>query len=119
MVSVHRSSETAQNKIIKRGTVCLRGIRQRINNIKLQNKLASIYIVTGLIPLFILFSFAFGQMRSILMDRDLRSMLGSLEQSVATVDGQIEVYNNLSNGRNRSYGILWNQSIHGWYDRNR
>lgn len=97
MVSVHRSSEMAQNKIIKRGTVCLRGIRQRINNIKLQNKLASIYIVTGLIPLFILFSFAFGQMRSILMDRDLRSMLGSLEQSVATVDGQIEVYNNLSN----------------------
>ncbi len=75
----------------------MRGIRQRINNIKLQNKLASIYIVTGLIPLFILFAFAFGQMRSILMDRDLRSMLGSLEQSVATVDGQIDVYNNLSN----------------------
>ena len=36
-------------------------------------------------------------MRSILMDRDLKSMQGSLEQSVATVDGQIEVYNNLSN----------------------
>ena len=80
-----------------RGTVCLRWIRQRINNIKLQNKLASIYIVTGLIPLFVLFAFAFGQMRSILMDRDLKSMQGSLEQSVATVDGQIEVYNNLSN----------------------
>lgn len=75
----------------------MRGIRQRINNIKLQNKLASIYIVTGLIPLFVLFAFAFGQMRSILMDRDIRSMQGSLEQSVATVDGQIEVYNNLSN----------------------
>lgn len=94
MVSAHKSSGTAQNK---RGTVCLRGIRQRINNIKLQNKLASIYIVTGLIPLFVLFAFAFGQMRSILMDRDIRSMQGSLEQSVATVDGQIEVYNNLSN----------------------
>ena len=80
-----------------RGIVCLRWIRQRINNIKLQNKLASIYIVTGLIPLFVLFAFAFGQMRSILMDRDLKSMQGSLEQSVATVDGQIEVYNNLSN----------------------
>lgn len=75
----------------------MRWIRQRINNIKLQNKLASIYIVTGLIPLFVLFAFAFGQMRSILMDRDLKSMQGSLEQSVATVDGQIEVYNNLSN----------------------
>ena len=94
MVSAHKSSGTARNK---RGTVCLRGIRQRINNIKLQNKLASIYIVTGLIPLFVLFAFAFVQMRSILMDRDIRSMQGSLEQSVATVDGQIEVYNNLSN----------------------
>ena len=52
----------------------MRWIRQRINNIKLQNKLASIYIVTGLIPLFVLFAFAFGQMRSILMDRDLKSM---------------------------------------------
>ena len=70
-----------------RGIVCLRWIRQRINNIKLQNKLASIYIVTGLIPLFVLFAFAFGQMRSILMDRDLKSMQGSLEQSVATVEG--------------------------------
>ena len=56
----------------------MRWIRQRINNIKLQNKLASIYIVTGLIPLFVLFAFAFGQMRSILMDRDLKSMQGSL-----------------------------------------
>lgn len=75
----------------------MKGMRQRINNIKLQNKLASIYIVTGLIPLLVLFIFAFYQMRSILMDRDLKSMQGSLEQSVATVDGQIEVYNNLSN----------------------
>ena len=44
-------------------------LKQWVNNIKLQNKLVIIYVVTGLLPLIILFVFAYGQMRSILMDR--------------------------------------------------
>ena len=72
-------------------------LKQWVNNIKLQNKLVIIYVVTGLLPLIILFVFAYGQMRSILMDRDVRSMESALRQSVTTVDGQIEVYDNLSN----------------------
>mgnify|MGYP000808718876 FL=1 len=66
-------------------------LKQWVNNIKLQNKLVIIYVVTGLLPLIILFVFAYGQMRSILMDRDVRSMESALRQSVTTVDGQIEV----------------------------
>ena len=64
-------------------------LKQWVNNIKLQNKLVIIYVVTGLLPLIILFVFAYGQMRSILMDRDVRSMESALRQSVTTVDGQI------------------------------
>ena len=75
----------------------MKKIKQRINDIRLQNKLVIIYVVTGLIPLIVLFVFAYCQMRNILMDRDLKSIKGAIEQSVTTVDGQIEVYDNLSN----------------------
>lgn len=75
----------------------MKKIKQKINDISLKNKLAIIYVVTGLIPLIVLFLFAYGQMRNILMDRDLKSVKGALEQSVTTADGQIEVYDNLSN----------------------
>ena len=64
-------------------------LKQWVNNIKLQNKLVIIYVVTGLLPLIILFVFAYGQMRSILMDRDVRSMESALRQSVTTVDGHL------------------------------
>lgn len=82
-------------------------LKQWVNNIKLQNKLVIIYVVTGLLPLIILFVFAYGQMRSILMDRDVRSMESALRQSVTTVDGQIEVYDNLSNY------ITFNETVSG------
>ena len=75
----------------------MKKIKQKINDIRLQNKLVIIYVVTGLIPLIVLFVFAYCQMRNILMDRDLKSIKGAIEQSVTTVDGQIEVYDNLSN----------------------
>ena len=75
----------------------MKKIKQIINDIRLQNKLAIIYVMTGLIPLIVLFIFAYSQMRNILMDRDLKSIKGSLEQSVTTSDGLIEVYDNLSN----------------------
>ena len=70
----------------------MKKIKQKINDIRLQNKLVIIYVVTGLIPLIVLFVFAYCQMRNILMDSDLKSIKGAIEQSVATVDGQIEVY---------------------------
>lgn len=75
----------------------MKKIKQKINDIRLQNKLVIIYVVTGLIPLIVLFVFAYCQMRNILMDRDLKSIKGAIGQSVTTVDGQIEVYDNLSN----------------------
>ncbi len=75
----------------------MKKIKQKINDIRLKYKLAIIYVVTGLIPLIVLFVFAYAQMRNILMDRDLKSIKGALEQSVTTADGQIEVYDNLSN----------------------
>lgn len=54
----------------------MKKIKQKINDIRLQNKLVIIYVVTGLIPLIVLFVFAYCQMRNILMDRDLKSIKG-------------------------------------------
>ena len=51
----------------------MKKIKQKINDIRLQNKLVIIYVVTGLIPLIVLFVFAYCQMRNILMDREKAS----------------------------------------------
>ena len=69
----------------------------RINNIKLRYKLAIIYLITGFLPIVILFSFSYVQMKKILTDRDAKSVQSYLNQSVESIDGQIQIYNNLSN----------------------
>ena len=69
----------------------------RINNIKLRYKLAIIYLITGILPIVILFSFSYVQMKKILTDRDAKSVQSYLNQSVESIDGQIQIYNNLSN----------------------
>lgn len=68
-----------------------------INNIKLRYKLALIYLITGILPIFILFFFSYSQMNKILLERDQENVQNFLQQSVSNVDGQLEIYNNLSN----------------------
>ncbi|MDO5402932.1 MAG: sensor histidine kinase [Eubacteriales bacterium] len=68
-----------------------------INNIKLRYKLAIIYLITGILPIVILFSFSYFQMNKILLQRDRENLQNFLQQSVTSVDGQLEIYNNLSN----------------------
>lgn len=72
-------------------------IFKTINNIKLRYKLALIYLITGILPIVILFSFSYFQMNKILLERDQENLQNFLQQSVSSVDGQLEIYNNLSN----------------------
>lgn len=69
----------------------------KINNIKLGYKLALIYILTGILPIIMLFSFSYFQMKSILTDKDTKSVQNFLNQSVSSIEGQIRIYDNLSN----------------------
>lgn len=62
----------------------------RINNIKLRYKLAIIYLITGFLPIVILFSFSYVQMKKILTERDAKSVQSYLNQSVESIDGQTD-----------------------------
>lgn len=72
-------------------------VLKSINNAKLTYKLVMIYLLTGLLPIMILFSFSYFQMKQILLESDNQNVQNFVQQSVSSVDGQLEIYNNLSN----------------------
>lgn len=83
-------------------------LKQWVNNIKLQNKLVIIYVVTGLLPLIITFVFAYGQSCSIHYGTGMSVQWKCIKAvQITTVDGQIEVYDNLSNY------ITFNETVSG------
>lgn len=67
-----------------------------INGIKLRHKLSLFYICFCSLPVLVLFGFSFIQMRQIIEDKEKINLQSYLYQSVATMDSNIEVYNNLS-----------------------
>ena len=71
-------------------------IRQWINALKLRHKLTLFYVGFCFLPVMILFLFSFIQMRRIIFDREELNLRSYLYQSVATMDGKLEVYDNLS-----------------------
>ena len=68
-----------------------------IKNMKLKYRLAGIYLLTAVLPVIVLFTFSYGQMKHILIERDTKSIQNFVNQAGAGIDAQLEVYNNLSN----------------------
>lgn len=68
-----------------------------MKNMKLKYRLAWIYVITGILPIIVLFSFSYVQMQHILIERDTKSIQSFVNQAGASVDSQIQIYNNLSN----------------------
>lgn len=68
-----------------------------MKNIKLKYKLALIYLITGILPILVLFSFSYFQMKKILMEKDSKTIQSFLYQATEGVDNQIQIYDNLSN----------------------
>lgn len=68
-----------------------------IKNMKLKYRLAGIYLLTAVLPVIVLFTFSYGQMKHILIERDTKSIQNFVNQAGAGIDTQLEVYNNLSN----------------------
>lgn len=64
---------------------------------KLKYRLAGIYLLTAVLPVIVLFTFSYGQMKHILIERDTKSIQNFVNQAGAGIDAQLEVYNNLSN----------------------
>ena len=67
-----------------------------IKNMKLKYRLAGIYLLTAVLPVIVLFTFSYGQMKHILIERDTKSIQNFVNQAGAGIDAQLEVYNNLS-----------------------
>ncbi len=72
---------------------------------KVSYKLFVTYIVAGLLPIMILFIFAFIQMQEILTEKETKNIQSYLYQATSSADGQIKIFNNLSNY------IVFNQTI--------
>ena len=74
----------------------MKRIRQKLNSVKLRYKLALFYVGFCFLPVMILFLFSFVQMRRIINERETLNLQSYLYQSVATMDGKLEIYDNLS-----------------------
>ena len=68
-----------------------------IKNMKLKYRLAGIYLLTAVLPVIVLFTFSYGQMKHILIERGTKSIQNFVNQAGAGIDTKLEVYNNLSN----------------------
>lgn len=66
-------------------------------NMKLKYRLACIYVITAVLPVIVLLTFSYAQMRDILIERDTKNIQSFVNQAGASVDSQLEIYNNLSN----------------------
>lgn len=64
---------------------------------KLKYRLAWIYVITAILPVIVLLTFSYAQMKDILTERDTKSIQSFVNQAGASVDSQLEIYNNLSN----------------------
>ncbi|MBQ7840134.1 MAG: sensor histidine kinase [Lachnospiraceae bacterium] len=67
-----------------------------INGLKLRYKLILFYSCFCFLPVLVLFTFSFYQMRDIIGDKEQINLQSYLYQSVATMDSNMEVYDNLS-----------------------
>lgn len=71
-------------------------LSKALNNLKLRNKLALIYVISGLVPVLILFMVSYILMKDVLMEKERESLEGYLSQAVSALENQIGMYNTLS-----------------------
>lgn len=68
----------------------------RFQNIKFRHKLIITYIFVGVIPILVLGSFCYSQIRRQLLDREKKNIQDYMQQAVTSLDNQMQIYNNLS-----------------------
>lgn len=80
-------------------------VRNRFKDMKLKYKLAGVYAIAGFLPVIIILSATFIQMKNILRDKELDTINSYLYQATASVESEVQIYNNLANY------ISFNQTI--------
>ena len=72
-------------------------INQKIKDMKLRNKLAMVYALAGFLPVLVILTVTYFQMRQILRNKELETVNSYIYLAGSSVDNAIEIYNNLSN----------------------
>ena len=80
-------------------------LKKRIKNVKMRKKMTSAFIAVSVVPLLVLGVFAYFQTQSMMLAQEKSNIHDFAIQSALSMDGQIKVYNNLSDY------IAYNQSI--------
>lgn len=96
-------------------------IRRKTSDLKLKYKLVLIYCLTGFIPVLIIFLVSLILMRGVLRENSTENINSYLYQATASLDGEIKIYDNLSNyiSFNQSISQVLNydyESVYNMYD---
>lgn len=74
-------------------------------DVKVHNKLILVYLVTGLLPMCLMFTLFYTQMKEVLVEREIDNLQGIFQQAVDRVNTQITLYQSMSDY------IAFNQTI--------
>lgn len=80
-------------------------LKRKFRDMRLTGKLVVIYLLAGVVPVIIILSITYMEMKKILWDRETTILQSYVRQTTDAMDNELEIYNNLS-----KY-ISYNQSI--------
>ena len=80
-------------------------LKRKFRDMRLTGKLVVIYLLAGFVPVIIILSITYMEMKKILWDRETTILQSYVRQTTDAMDNELEIYNNLS-----KY-ISYNQSI--------
>ena len=80
-------------------------LKRKFRDMRLTGKLVVIYLLAGFVPVIIILSITYMEMKKILWDRETTILQSYVRQTTDAMDNELELYNNLS-----KY-ISYNQSI--------
>lgn len=80
-------------------------LKRKFRDMRLTGKMVVIYLLAGFVPVIIILSITYMEMKKILWDRETTILQSYVRQTTDAMDNELEIYNNLS-----KY-ISYNQSI--------
>lgn len=80
-------------------------LKRKFRDMRLTGKLVVIYLLAGFVPVIIILSITYMEMKKILWDRETTILQSYVRQTTDAMDNELEIYNNLS-----KY-ISYNQSV--------
>ena len=71
-------------------------LKRKFRDMRLTGKLVVIYLLAGFVPVIIILSITYMEMKKILWDRETTILQSYVRQTTDAMDNELEIYNNLS-----------------------